>query len=154
MIVSFDDLYIHDENNLDRLFYLKGKNKHLKVNIFCVPARSTWEWLKYLKLDWIGLYMHGWKHEKGEPIQQRMITQWVENIGTKVYKSPWYADQLPQLDLLHKNGFKLVTYPVTVEHPIPQIVLGQNDFRGHMWIKEDWDKLAQICEYQKNFELI
>ena len=154
MIVSFDDFYINDQNNLDRLFYLKGKYKHLKVNFFCVPKRSTWEWLSNFKLPWIGLYMHGWKHERGEEIQQRMVTQWVENMGTKVYKSPWYDDKKEQLDLLHANGFKLVTYPVKVDHPITQVILGKNDFRGHVWKDEDWDKLSDICEHQKNFELI
>lgn len=154
MIVSFDDLYINDQNNLDRLFYLKGKYPTLKVNLFCVPNRSTYQWLHYLMLDWIGLHMHGWQHTKGEEITQDMLDEWKLMMDNKIYKSPWYDDKPEQLDLLHQNGFTLVTYPVQLDHPISQVVLKESDFRGHMWQDKDWDRLEAICKTETNFELI
>lgn len=154
MIVSFDDLYINDHNNLDKLFYLKGKYPLLKVNMFCVPNRSTWKWLENFRQDWIGLYMHGWNHLKGERLNQWMVDEWLENMGTKIYKSPWYKNDEGDLDLLFENDFLLVTYPERIDHFINQYVLTPQDFRGHLWKDEDWDKLEKICQTEQNFELI
>jgi len=154
MIISFDDLYIDKQNGLDKLFYLKGAYPRLNVNIFVVPGRSNPDWLNYLKQDWISFGMHGWDHKRGELIEKCMLDQWVEDNGTKLYKSPWY-DEIPEnLDTLYNNGFTLVTYPEKKSHPVKQIVLSKDDFRGHVWIDEDWDRLEEVLKTNPNCELL
>lgn len=154
MIVSFDDLYIHEETNLDRLFYLKGKYPKLKVNMFAVPNRSRWGWLQSLQNNWIGIYMHGWNHERGELLESSMLECWDREMDNKVFKSPWYEDRQENLDLLKAHGFTVVTYPNELVHPVKQVVLTASDFRGHVWKSEDWDRLEELCQNETNFELL
>jgi hypothetical protein len=154
MIISFDDLYIDKQNGLDKLFYLKGNYPRLKVNIFVVPGRSNPDWLNCLKQDWIVFGMHGWDHKRGELIEKCMLDQWVEDNGNKLYKSPWY-DEIPEnLDTLNNNGFTLVTYPEKKNHPVKQVVLGKDDFRGHVWKPEDWERLEEVLKTNPNCELL
>lgn len=154
MIVSFDDFYQFRDNNIDRMFYLKGEYPALKINLFCIPAKLKYEWLENFKLDWLKICMHGWNHERGELLKVNQLDGWKATMGTTIFKSPWYDDIPKNLDLLHQNGFTLVTFPIKKDHPIHQEVLGENDFRGHMWIDDDWDRLEELLKTNPNCELL
>lgn len=112
IIVDLDD-FCEWNNGLDKLFQLRAAVPNFKVNLFTIPGRCTWDFLKEVrKLDWIDMIPHGFVHDTSRECEQWTYQQSIEYLDyleplgfTRGYKSPGWQTSDGLFQALAERGY-------------------------------------------------
>lgn len=146
IVIDMDDICLNDgpaANGMHWMYYLKGKYPRFKINLFCIPGRSTFNWLQMLAdHDWINVCMHGWNHDEKESILDTYLEVW-EKKYCKVYKGPnWKIDE-GEFDLLRKYNFTIATKKYKPTDMNQWCLTDPRAVHGHVWVEADWKRVER-----------
>jgi len=117
LIIDLDDFseeHMGDKEWKDLLF-LKSKYPDLKVNMFTIPARCSWNWLQHIKdnYDWIEMYYHGITHSREESFTEEIDPLFpgviLDQFFQRGFKAPWWKMNQDHADILNNLGFITAT---------------------------------------------